>query len=198
MKRIKYLFSMILAFVLMLNNFGYAIFSTKGLLEIKNNYCDKYYNETNYTGQENCKDEKDAEIAGNMFLTDVRMTNVMGVPIEKSSFMPLGDNKGLDFNINITYSTMYQNSTCSINVGIFDDKTFLNIKSFIFPLVFFTDDGIIYNVKSNDDLQIPKVVSQIRSGKVKYIKIYDKYKYKLLVSPEEKTEAYEQYESKHK
>lgn len=189
---------MILAFVLMLNNFGYAIFSTKGLLEIKNNYCDKYYNETNYTGQENYKDEKDAEIAGNMFLTDVRMTNVMGVPIEKSSFMPLGDNKGLDFNINITYSTMYQNSTCSINVGIFDDKTFLNIKSFIFPLVFFTDDGIIYNVKSNDDLQIPKVVSQIRSGKVKYIKIYDKYKYKLLVSPEEKTEAYEQYENKHK
>ena len=58
MKRIKYLLSMILAFVLMLNNFGYAIFSTKGLLETKNNYCDKYYNETNYTGQENYKAEK--------------------------------------------------------------------------------------------------------------------------------------------
>lgn len=47
MKRIKYLLSMIPAFVLMLNNFGHAIFSTKGLLETKNNYYDKYYNETN-------------------------------------------------------------------------------------------------------------------------------------------------------
>ena len=137
-------------------------------------------------------------ITGNMYLTNCRMTNIMGVPVEKSSFMPLGTNNGENFCIDMTYSTIYQSSTCNINVGIFDDNTFLNIKNYIFPLDFFTNEGIKYTITSNSDSQLPNVISQIREGKINYIMIYNKYKYKFLDTPEEKTEAFEQYENKHK
>lgn len=137
-------------------------------------------------------------IAGNMYLTNCRMTNIQGVPVEKTSFMPLGTNYGENFCIDMTYSTMYQSSTCNINVGIFDDNTFLNTKNYIFPLDFFTNEGIKCTIISNSDSQLPNVISQIREGKINYITIYNKYKYKLLDTPEEKAEAYERYMNKNK
>lgn len=133
-------------------------------------------------------------IDGNMYLTNTKMINIKGVPVEKTSFMPLGTNNGENFCIDMTYSTIYQSSTCTINVGIFDDKSFLNIKNFIFPLDFFTNEGVKYTITSNEDSQLPNVISQIRNGRINYIMIYNKYKYKLLDTPEEKEEAYERYE----